>query len=242
MDKRKRYQEKVDFVIQWLLEFGSSTPSLLCRAMELERRNQGHFFLSLKKSGLVKTLKNPLIGEEIYLLSAEGKMRGGYLSEKAEKYWFSPSKIVMSTTIHSFSIQRVLADRYSTSLPFKFQSERFIEHIHQAKRPDALVDDDGVRVALEVELTQKSSGRIYLGFRDHLNALKEGVYEKVLYVFPTEALKKAYLKRFDASLWPMYIKDANGKVRQEVRGGELLEAEIKDGVRARFEFIVQEAY
>lgn len=242
MDKRQRYQEKVDFVIQWLLEFGSSTPSVLCLAMKLNRKNQGHFFLSLKKSGLFATVKNPLIAEEMFLLSAEGKARGATLSEKAEKYWLSPSKVVISTTIHSFSIQKTIAERYDVSLPFGFQSERFIEHIGKQKRPDALVDDGGEIVALEVELTQKSSGRIYLGYRNHLEALKEGLYKRVLYVFPTEALKHSYEKRFNSESWPLFLRDQHGKVRQEIRGGELLEAKIGDGARTRFEFVVQGGY
>lgn len=242
MDKRKRFKEKVDFVVLWLLEFGCSTPSLMCRAMDLNRANQGHFFLSLKKSGLVRTIKNPLVGEEIYLLSVEGKNHGAFLSEKAEKYWLSPSKVVMSTTVHSFSIQRTIAERWGVSLPFKFQSERFIEHIHQSKRPDALIDDEGVVVALEVELTQKSSSRIFLGFLNHLEALKEGLYQKVLYVFPSEALKKSYVKRFDQPEWPRFIRDKHGHVRQEINDGDLVQLQIGDGVRKRFEFVVQEGY
>lgn len=242
MNKRARYKEKVDYVIHWLLEFGCSTPSLICLAMRTERNSQGHFFVSLKKSGLVKTVRNPLISEEIYLLSSEGRARGAFLSIKAEKYWFSPSKVVMSTTVHSFSIQRAIAERWSTALPFSFRSERFINNIIQSKRPDALIDDKGSVIALEVELTQKSSSRIYLGYRDHLGALKEGLYQKVLYVFPTEALKQSYEKRFNKELWPMFLRDEHGKIRQETREGELLEAEIREGVRERFEFLVQESY
>lgn len=242
MDKKKRYQEKVDYVVLWLLEFGCSTPSLICSAMQLERKNQGHFFLSLKKSGLVKVVKSQLIPEEIYLLSSEGKVRGSYLSIKAEKYWFTASKIVMSTTVHSFSIQRAIIDRWSTAIPFSFQSERFITHIQQSKRPDALIDENGSVIALEVELTQKSSSRIYLGYRNHLNFLKEGLYQKVLYVFPNEALKRNYVTRFDKDLWPLFVRDKHGKIRPEKSEGEPLEAEIKEGVRARFEFAVQETY
>ena len=176
------------------------------------------------------------------MLSSEGKARGAMLSEKAERYWLSPSKVVMSTTVHSFSIQKAIAERWDVSLPFNFQSERFIEHIHQQKRPDALVDDDGQVVALEVELTQKSSSRIFLGYRNHLEGLKAELYHRVLYMFPTEGLKKSYEKRFNQEMWPMFLRDKNGKVRQEVRDGELLEAKIGGGARSRFEFVVQGGY
>lgn len=242
MDKRKRFREKVDFVVLWLLEFGCSTPSLICRAMDLNRANQGRFFLSLKKSGLVKIIKNPLIVEEIYLLSAEGKAHGAFLSEKAEKYWLSPSKVVMSTTVHSFSIQRTIAERWGASLPFQFQSEKFIDYIHQSKRPDALIDDNGLVVALEVELTQKSSNRIFLGFLNHLEALKKDLYQKILYVFPTDALMKSYVKRFDQEQWPKVLKDKNGHVRQEINDGDFVQLQIGEGARKRFEFVVQEGY
>lgn len=242
MNKRKRFKDKVDFVVLWLLEFGCSTPSLICRAMDLNRANQGHFFLSLKKSGLVKTVKNPLIVEEIYLLSVEGKAHGAFLSEKAEKYWLSPSKVVMSTTVHSFSIQRAIAERWGVSLPFKFQSEKFIQHIHLSKRPDALIDDNGLVVALEVELTQKSSNRIFLGFLNHLEALKANLYQKILYVFPTEALMKSYVKRFNQEQWPKVIKDKNGHIRQEINDGDFVDLQVGEGARKRFEFVVQKGY
>ncbi len=237
MNKRARFEEKRNFVILWLLEFQFSTPKVLCDALGLVRQNQGHFFSSLKKSGLFNFVRSPLINEELLILNYQGKQYAGMLSPKAEDYGMSSSRVVSSTAIHTLCIQKAIIDRCSTALPFCFKHERFIADIDKHKRPDALLDVSGKVIALEVELTQKASKRIYLGFLDHIENMKANLYSQVEYTFPTPELCAIYSRRFDAPTWPVFYRDKHGKVRPRLDGGEQIYANAEsEAIRSRFTF------
>ncbi len=126
MNKRARFEEKRNFVIHWLLEFQFSTPRVLCNALGLQRQNQGHFFSSLKKLGLFVFVRNPLLNEELLILSYQGKKYAAMLSPKADHYSMSSSRVAASTAIHSLCTQEAVISRCDTSLPFRFRHERFV--------------------------------------------------------------------------------------------------------------------
>ena len=211
MNKRERFAEKRDVVLHWLLEFQFSTAKILSRALGLERANQNRFFLSLKKSGLVATTKSPFIYEQIYFLSGKGKEFAHMLSEKAERYVMTATKILASTTIHHLSVQCAVLTRSTLTLRFDCQSEWHLD-MPVSKRPDAIVSRGARMEALEVELTQKTVPRIYLGFLTHLDNIKQHHYDTVEYIFSDEALMQRYQQRFDASVWPLYTANRYGKI------------------------------
>jgi hypothetical protein len=243
MNKRARFEEKRNFVVLWLLEFQFSTPRVICKAMGLVRENQGHFFSSLKKSGLFSFVRTPLINEEVLILNFQGKQYGAMLSPKAESYGMSSSRVASSTAIHSLCVQVALIERCSTAQPFTFQYERFIHDIEKHKRPDALMDLAGSVVALEVELTQKASKRIYLGYLDHIANMKAGLYSRVEYVFPSASLCAIYQGRFDAPEWPVFHRDKHGKVVRTLDAGEPVTANANsEAIRNRFSFVSEDLY
>ncbi len=243
VDKRARYIEKRNFVLHWLLEFQISTPTIICQAMNLNRVGQGRFFLSLKNTGLFTFFKNPLISGEVIILSFEGKKYSAMLSQKSEYYTATTSRVVSSTTVHNLCVQSAIINRKLSSLPFAFKYERFLMKIDKNKRPDAIYDNKGELVALEVELTQKNSKRIYLAFLEHVALMKEGLYNKVEYVFPTESLCEIYKKRFLQPTWPYFFRDNHGKIKPRLDGGTQLMAEVEsDAIRSRFIFTHENLY
>ncbi len=243
MNKRERFAEKRDFVLQWLLEFHYSTAKILSRALGLQRANQSRFFVSLKKSGLVAITTSPFIYEQIYFLSGKGKAFAHMLSEKAEAYAMTATKILATTTIHHLSVQCAVLTRSALTLPFDFQSEWHLD-LPVAKRPDAVLSR-GKRVeAIEVELTQKTIPRIYLGFVMHLDNMKQRHYETVEYVFADNGLMQRYQDRFLASEWPLYTANKHGKISPvHNRQGKpaTAHADVPE-IRERFRFTTERLY
>jgi len=243
MSRRARHKEKRDYVVRWLLEFQYSTRSILCAAMQLTLTSQSKFFRSLKNSGLFVITRHPLLHEELLLLSYSGKQYAAMIDPvRADRYHATATRVMSSTTIHGLKVQAGVIARADVSIPFSFQSERLMEGIERSKRPDALIDLDGARVALEIELTQKSTKRIYLGFLDHVENMKKSAYERVCYLFPSQALKSIYQERFDRPQWPVFYRDRYGKVRARMDGEASVMARADGGdVRQRYSFEVEEA-
>jgi hypothetical protein len=239
-----RFSEKRDFVLHWLLEFRFSTTKVLCDALGVKRTSQTRFFVSLKKTGLFETVLSPQVNDRIWILSYEGKQFAYLLAaDKAARYRLTKSRIVSSTVIHSLCIQEAIISRGKNQFPFLFRSEQFLDFTSAVKTPDAVFDDDGSLVALEVELTQKNSKRIYLGFVNHVTLMKEGHYSKVDYVFPSEALCNIYKRRFDQPEWPLFFRDKHGVVQPRLDGGKQVYVKAdSDVIRSSFSFVAEDFY
>jgi len=245
MDRRQRHDEKLEFCILWIAEFQVSTSSILCEAMRLKRENQGHFLKSLSDKGLVQRVRHPIIKEDILILTHDGRLRASMLTARADSYSMVPSKAVKVTTIHDLSVQRAVLSKFDIQMKrdFGVTHERHIADVDRSKRPDALVDDHGSVVAVEVELTQKSSKRVYTAFFNHLDQMRAGHYERVVYFFPNDSLLSSYQKLFDKDRWPMFERKPDGKLVQKIQGGELLFADTSSpALRGRFAFSLVEQY
>ena len=72
------------------------------------------------------------------------------------------------------------------------------------------------RTALEVELTLKGQARIYLAYRQHLEATADQAYERVEYVFSNRGLYETYVRCFEYE-WPDYFE-----------GGDAIEVDLVD--------------
>ncbi len=237
--QRTRFEEKRDFVIHWLLEFHTSTRKTLSAALGVNNSNQNNFFNSLIKSGLFERVKHPLLKEQLWMLNYQGKQFAAFLSLKAEKYHASPSRVITTKTIHNLSIQRAILviKGGKGNFPFDFKSEKMIPFIEKHKRPDAILDIEGEAAALEVELTLKSHSRIYLAFTDHIQSMKENLYDHVYYVFPTQKLCDKYKLLFEKKKWPIFYRDKQGKVRAQMEGGKQVKSRAdSDAIRNRFDF------
>lgn len=237
MNKHARYEEKRDLLICWILEFQYTTINIFCMVMKLKRTNQSRFILSLKKSGLFHFVKSPLHREEIIILSKLGREYSAMLSPKHESYSMTQSRITSSTLVHSLQIQKSIIRRCDDiKFPFNFFFEKSIHDIEVGKRPDALIDFDGTVTALEIELTQKNNKRIYLGFLEQIENMRQGHYANVEYVFLSDSMTRIYQNKFDAESWPKIERMKVGGIRQHLSAGELVYLEVPEKIRDRFKF------
>ncbi|WP_417510850.1 hypothetical protein [Methylophaga sp.] len=237
MDRHARFEEKRDFLIEWVLEFHYTTPRILCSALGLNRQHQSNFFASLKKSGLFKFIRHPFIRENVIILSHQGRNYAFLLSELAESYSMTESRIIGSNLIHNLNVQQAVISRADLSRPFNFRFDKNVTEISKGKRPDAVYMKNGVWHALEVEITQKSRNRIYAGFLEQIENMKSEHYELVEYIFPSASLMSRYQKRFNDDFWPIVYRDKTGKFKQQIRDGEPVMADARsDKIRQRFSF------
>ena len=98
--------------------------------------------------------------------------------------------------------------------------------------------------ALEVELTQKTIPRIYLGFLTHLDNIEHRHYDTVEYIFTDEALMERYQHRFDASAWPLYAVNRHGKIApvNDAHGHPMTAQADLPQIRERFRFTHERLY
>ena len=211
MNNHERYLEKCQFVVQWLLEFNYSTARVLSHALGLQRASQSRFFVSLRKSRLVQVVQVPFLFEQVYFLSRQGKEMAAMLSDKAERYRMTRTKVLSSMVRHNLSVQCAVISRSALTLPFDFRGELDLD-LPNLKRPDAIISHGTRFVALEVELTQKTLPRIFLGFQTHLENMKAGHYDTVEYIFPDQALQRRYEARFATPDWPLYTSSVRGTI------------------------------
>lgn len=68
--------------------------------------------------------------------------------------------------------------------------------------------------ALEMELVQKNTKRIYWAFRQHANALIDGYYDRVFYYFDNDRLRSYYFDLFSEESWP-HIEMVRGQYNEQ---------------------------
>lgn len=243
MDSRERFRVKAHFVTEWIMACQFSTPKVLCRALGLKRSSQTNFFSSLQKLGFFTIVQSGLVRENVWILSKDGLRYADIHFCKPDNAYISPSRVVNSTTIHSLSIQVALIQRVSMEQPFSFTFDKFITHLPRGKHPDALYQKNGKTVALEIELIQKSSNRIYLAYLEHIENMKAGHYSSVEYVFPTEALMRIYQRRFNALLWPDCYREKHGSVKHKMNNGKPVMIDMENSrILSLFTFTFEELY
>lgn len=235
-DKRARAKEKREFVLCWLAEFHYSTRRVIAQALGLQVQGQGGFFQRLERANLVRTLSVPTISERLLLLTPNGLEHARALTARALFYTTEPAKVTSSTVIHNLSVQ-LAALRMQRDLR-KITFERHLDFAARTKLPDAIIETDVSKIALEVELTHKNNARIYRGFIDSIQNIKEGHYARVRYVFDRMNLMHHYVELFREKAWPVYDRDSKShRLFQVIREGAPFYIDSTDPrIQSMFEF------
>lgn len=215
---KARNDEKVNAVLRWLFQFDVSTRKLLCAMLGLSTdRGQGAFFARLIDLGLIELTHSPLIRHHVYRLTNQGWewaiMRFGFDASTSKRRYISPA-----VQVHDLTVQKMVIERMDGLV--NYFAER---HIHTGKAgtmPDALLEYQDHSVALEVELSHKNTARVYYTYLSHLRNIKEGKYQKVLYVFSNPDLLETYRDRFLAKSWPVYKVDPRGRLTRVKTGDD----------------------
>lgn len=207
---RERGKEKMERVILWLGLFDYSDRKTLASMLGVNERGQHAFFSKLEKSGFVVTDRAPGISTKIYSLGEAGYELAGMLLPEMElkRRRRLPSWVSL---VHSFSIQAAVVHRLDDIE--KVQPEKALQALRAVRLPDAILTmRDESRIALEVELNHKSTARIYHIFLSHLRNIRKGHYNRVVYLFPNDALAKVYREKFMEPRWPIYRMNENKRL------------------------------
>lgn len=205
----------------WLREFRYSSAALLGQLVDIAGPYNGQlwrFLNNMKQRGWVQDFSNevtPKVGrlfmpgsELAAFLEAHGQEHSGILTNPV---FVRRAK----TAYHDLALQYVVLQlRGGDSDKFlRIDSENQLQGDFGWLKPDVLVTTrDGRRVAIEYELTRKANLRIYHTYSSHLNAIRQGLYSGVRYVFPSQKLCDTYLSLFYASSWPNTGRLADGRI------------------------------
>lgn len=197
-----RSKDKVEAVVRWLGWFDYSDRETIASMLGVAKDGQSAFFKRLEGSGFISSEKAPGIRKVIYSLGDAGFEYALMLLPELElkRRRRLPSWVSL---IHTFSVQAAVVARLEKIE--SIQPEKTLKHLRAVRLPDAILKmKDGTTVALEVELSHKSSARVYNIFLSHLKNIRNENYERVVYLFPNEGLCRLYREKYDQPRWPIY--------------------------------------
>lgn len=202
---RTRHEEKKTAILRWLSYYHYSTADILCEHLGIKNKN---IFSRMAKSNFIRSVKTDVLNYDLIMLTKLGLSLAREFVPEAANYSINPHSISDRLIRHNLSVQMYLNDNADSIT--KVTPEKAISFDQVSKVPDALLMQNGRRVALEVERHHKSDSRIYMAFYEHALAIgKFNYYDAVTYVFPTPALKNKYLRVFKNPLWPLYEYDSH---------------------------------
>ena len=200
----------------------------------LEHFTNSAYFKRLVDKGLLKRVEVPTLRRPVLMLTSNGLSMLEGVPEAAQ-YHLDDRRIAASLARHSLAVQRaVLARRaaWTHVVPERLIRER------GKKVPDALMVGPEGTTALEIELTYKTTMKVYLGLADHARALRDGRYQRVEYIFADAVMRAHYQRMFDEKKWPVYRW--NEKTRHYDLDKEMFVPDRMTGLRDSVTFTVEE--
>lgn len=153
--------------------------------------------------------------------------------------------------INNFSLYGLYSDQKNRKIPDALISEEIMTTIdqntdntndveNQSKKIKEIEESRKIRkIALEVELTAKPDIQIYKSFTQHLQAIQDGLYDEVVYIFRKEMMKQYYEKRFLKEIWPRYHKEDEHKKWHRSEKSLWVD---HTSIRPLFSFVVEELF
>lgn len=151
-------------ILQDLLRF--KTKSGVCRILA-----------KMEKKNLIKKFRYSSI------LTIWGITSAGLKETGTDTFPFMPSRFSLSTLEHSLDVQKVHVMCISKNIDFRVGRD-LGSRSESDKIPDGIMTLPSHQIAIEVERTQKSAGRYDAIIYNYLKSIKNGTYQKVLYVMP----------------------------------------------------------
>jgi DNA-binding MarR family transcriptional regulator len=211
-EPRQRYEDKLDKILELLVQFHHSTRHLLLLRLGLATHSHHTYFKKLEKKGILRRAETFTIrSRTVFMLTPLGKeLAAEKMIDNVINYTTDASKINHSSLRHDLAVQKAVITRLHEY--DKFMSEKFLPNIKlkDKKKPDAFLEKNKSITALEVELTAKSDQRIFRALNSHAQALLNQHYQQVLYIFPSNTLKNYYQERFNQQSWPVYQQNEHG--------------------------------
>lgn len=234
-----RNEEKTILALLWITEFKYSTKKIICDLLGVSYQGQQTFFNKINSEGLTTYIKHPYISSNLIMLTPKGRGYAAQFSKKAISYNCSKTRNLNSMVFHDLATQELALTVVNKKIPYNFSFDHYISNIEKNKRPDLIVDNEQVLTAYEIELTQKSSLRVYLAFLNHFDAMNNNVYHYVKYIFLNRDLCVIYTKLFNEVYWKHCYRNSNNKVSvlKEASGQtKYLKVSLDSELRNRFSF------
>lgn len=202
-DLRMKKKEKAT---HWLAKFGFSNRELISELLNVSANGQHHFFKSLISEGLVSEKYVSGTKKRILALTTLGQEY--VLLQNPEMVIKKVKSFSLYTLVHSYSIQKFLLSQKGSD-NFFTENELADKKFH--RRPDMIiVNEHGSKIAVEVELTRKSSDRIYHIYRSLSRDWSEGKFDYVIFLFSSPAVLGQYKELYEKNVWPEFKINADG--------------------------------
>lgn len=210
----EKSKKKQITVLHWLAKFGFSTRDILCDVLQTNYQGQNGFFNLMVRDKVIE--ENHIAGTRRKIVTL-GKAAHDVLSLNYPDLKIKKTKsFPLYTLIHSFSIQRFLISQKGSENFFS-ESELADKNFH--RRPDLLITNEhGSKIAVEVELTRKSSDRIYHIYRSLVRDWNDGKFNYVIFLFSSPSVLSQYKELYEKSVWPEFKTNENGG-RKLIRSG-----------------------
>lgn len=191
-------QEKTKKVVLLLAKFGFSTRKIICSLLRTSYNGQNDFFKKLISDSLIISNKRSGFLSDIYTLSSDGFELAKHYQPDS-KFTFR-RKLSFPNIVHALSIQQFLVENIERFSDFQSESELSVMNFN--RRPDLIViTNDGNKMAIEIELNQKSEPQVEYNFFQHYRDWKLNRFDTVCYVFDNESIMKKYISIFTKEKW-----------------------------------------
>jgi len=250
---RARGREKRIEALRWLNRWGYTTPAILSELTGIDRTAGPRLAGQLIKRDLVRevaaggnwgywkyginasTGKREAQGPFLLLLTEVGKTTAISLDSTTGAPWERQVAGIQSIRhnliAQRFTIELLKKRGFSDYLPEPTTRSASQTGI---KEPDVLVTNaDGVRVAVEIELTPKSpqTGALDRALQAVAYAIRRNVFDQCVYVFGSDHFRKQYERTWHAGKLAEWVKRGP---KWEPSGESIL---ISDDIRVRVGFI-----
>lgn len=214
MDSHEINADKRRKVILWVAKFGFSTRELLSKMLGVSNTGQAAFFKRLADDEITKEAYISGTRKRVVTLTSEGVKQARIYEPALSVKSFK--KFPLHTLIHGYTIQSFLISQKGVRC---FFSEAELATQTFVRRPDLIIiNESGIKIAIEVELTQKDVNRIYYNFGGHVQDWQKEKFSHVIYLFSSASVCQHYEDLYNKNPWPKFFS-STGNVRHISRSG-----------------------
>ena len=183
--RQQRIELKKQRLLSWLVDFTWTTPSIAGQVMGLQARSAIHKTLNMfEQQGLIRHSQIPfLMGRDITVfgITIDGLLWCDNEDDQFNsKPVFDPARVSISTFQHRLDVQRCRLKITEMNVT-KWLAENNLPK-SLSYRPDAIIHNTDLNVALELERSAKTRKRYQQIIVQHLRQIKQGHYTQVHYV------------------------------------------------------------
>jgi hypothetical protein len=190
--RQLRALEKRQQVLRFLRQEIWSCQDILGDVMGVQTRTAAHKNLArMEAEGLLRRHRIEVLGGSaitLWGITSHGQaMAFDPASETPVAAYFEPSRVAEITIRHELDLQRLRLKAERAGWTGWTNGDRLPELLKGGKRPDAMaISPEGLRTAIEIERTMKTSKRYEQILASYLMALKAEQLDRVVWLSPTE--------------------------------------------------------